>query len=86
MNARFEGQIYEIVAAEEGITFIAVFGLPPWSHEDDAARAVKSALTLHREWGALGLTSSTGIATGRIFCGSFRRRPIARCSRSSVRS
>ena len=26
---RFEGQIYEIVAAEEGITFIAVFGLPP---------------------------------------------------------
>ena len=34
---RFEGQIYEIVAAEEGITFIAVFGLPPWSHEDDPA-------------------------------------------------
>jgi class 3 adenylate cyclase len=70
--ARFEGQIYEIVAENEGITFIAVFGLPPWSHEDDAARAVKSALTLHREWGALGLTSSTGIATGRIFCGTFQ--------------
>ena len=70
--ARFEGQIYEIVAAEEGITFIAVFGLPPWSHEDDAARAVRSALTLHREWGALGLTSSTGIATGRVFSGIFQ--------------
>jgi hypothetical protein len=70
--ARFEGQIYEIVGEEEGITFIAAFGLPPWSHEDGAARAVKSALTLHREWGALGLTSSTGIATGRIFCGIFR--------------
>ena len=70
--ARFEGQIYEIVAENEGITFIAVFGLPPWSHEDDAARAVKSALTLHREWGALGLTSSTGIATGRVFCGTFQ--------------
>ena len=69
---RFEGQIYEIVAAEEGITFIAVFGLPPWSHEDDAARAVRSALTLHREWGALGLTSSTGIATGRVFSGIFQ--------------
>src|SRR5271165_1934536 len=71
---RFEGQIYEIVAAEEGITFIAVFGLPPWSHEDDAARGVRSALALHREWGALGLTSSTGIATGRIFCGIFQTR------------
>ena len=70
--ARFEGQIYEIVAAEEGITFIAVFGLPPWSHEDDGARAVRSALTLHREWGALGLTSSTGIATGRVFSGIFQ--------------
>ena len=70
--ARFEGQIYEIVAAEEGITFIAVFGLLSWSHEDDAARAVRSALTLHREWGALGLTSSTGIATGRVFTGIFQ--------------
>ena len=69
---RLEGQIYEIVAAEQGIIFIAVFGLPPWSHEDDAARAVRAALTLHREWGALGLTSSTGIATGRIFCGIFQ--------------
>jgi class 3 adenylate cyclase/tetratricopeptide (TPR) repeat protein len=69
---RFEGQIYEIVAAEEGITFIAVFGLPPLSHEDDPARAVRSALSLHREWGALGLTSSTGIATGRVFFGVFQ--------------
>jgi hypothetical protein len=70
--ARFEGQIYEIVAEEHGITFIAVFGLPPWSHEDDAARAVRAALMLHREWGMLGLTSSTGIATGRIFSGIFQ--------------
>jgi class 3 adenylate cyclase len=69
---RFEGQIYEIVPEEQGIVFIAVFGLPPWSHEDDAARAVRAALTLHREWGALGLTSSTGIATGRIFSGIFQ--------------
>ncbi len=70
--ARFEGQIYEIIASESGITFIAVFGCPPWSHEDDAARAVRAALTLHREWGALGMTVSTGIATGRIFCGIFQ--------------
>jgi hypothetical protein len=72
--ARLEGQIYQISAAEEGITFIVVFGFPPWSHEDDAARGVRSALALHREWGALGLTSSTGIATGRIFCGIFQTR------------
>ncbi len=69
--ARFEGQIYEIVATEEGTTFIAVFGMPPWSHERDPVRAVISALELHRDWGARGLTSSTGIATGRIFCGTF---------------
>ena len=70
--ARFEGQIYEITASDSGIIFIAAFGCPPWSHEDDAARAVLSALTLHREWGALGMTVSTGIATGRIFCGIFQ--------------
>ncbi len=72
--ARLEGQIYQIAAAEEGITFVVVFGFPPWSHEDDAARSVRSALALHREWGALGLTSSSGIATGRIFCGIFQTR------------
>ncbi len=72
--AQLEGQIYQIAAAEEGITFVVVFGFPPWSHEDDAARGVRSALALHREWGALGLTSSTGIATGRIFCGIFQTR------------
>ena len=72
--SRFEGQIYEIIASDSGITFIAVFGCPPWPHEDDAARAVRSALTLHRDWGALGMTSSTGVATGRIFCGIFQTR------------
>ena len=33
---------------------------------------MRSALSLHREWGALGLTSSTGIATGRVFSGVFQ--------------
>jgi class 3 adenylate cyclase len=70
--SQFEGQIYQIHGDDDGITIISVFGLPPWSHEDDAARAVRAVLALHREWGNLGLTSSTGIATGRIFCGILR--------------
>jgi hypothetical protein len=43
--ARFEGQIYEIAAEEEGITFIAVFGLPPGSQEDNTL--LKLLLGLH---------------------------------------
>ena len=64
---RFEAHIHQIRADEQGATIIATFGLPPLSHEDDATRAVEACLALHREWGSLGITTSSGIATGRVF-------------------
>lgn len=68
---RLEGELHQVRADEEGMTAIAVFGLPPSSHEDDTSRAVRTALALQKEWGALGVTASTGVATGRVFCAVF---------------
>lgn len=32
---------------EKGITLIAVFGVPPFSHQDDAVRGISAAINIH---------------------------------------
>lgn len=66
--SQYDGYLHQVRADEEGVTTISVFGLPPRSHEDDPIRAVQFALALHRQWSELGVTTSTGMATGRVFC------------------
>ncbi|HEY9525967.1 MAG TPA: adenylate/guanylate cyclase domain-containing protein, partial [Anaerolineales bacterium] len=66
----YEGSINKINVDDKGITIVAALGLPPFSHEDDPARGVKSALMIRKELSALDVPSFIGIATGRIFCGS----------------
>jgi class 3 adenylate cyclase/tetratricopeptide (TPR) repeat protein len=66
---RFEGTLNKISVDEKGVTMLAAFGLPPLAHEDDARRAVQAALTIRDELGRLGLRSSIGVTTGRVFCG-----------------
>lgn len=58
-----------VEADEKGIVLIAAFGLPPLTHEDDAARAVLSALGLLQRLRGMGLFCSIGISTGRIWSG-----------------
>jgi class 3 adenylate cyclase/tetratricopeptide (TPR) repeat protein len=67
---RYEGSINKINVDDKGITIVAALGLPPFSHEDDPARAVQAALMVRKEMTNLGVRSYIGIATGRIFCGS----------------
>ena len=67
---RYEGSINKINVDDKGITLVAALGLPPFSHEDDPARGVQAALMIRKELNALGVRSSIGVATGRIFCGS----------------
>ncbi|MGE3718493.1 MAG: AAA family ATPase [Bauldia sp.] len=71
--ARFEGHLHQIRTDEHGITLIAVFGLPPFAHEDDATRATQAALALDEEWTRMGVATSTGIATGRVFATTLGR-------------
>lgn len=62
---KYDGEIGHVRIDENGITLVALFGVPV-AHESDALRATQAAIGLHREWGAMGLTSSAGLATGRV--------------------
>ena len=52
-----------------GSTLIVVFGLPPLSHENDAARAVQAAFLLREELRKIKCCCAIGISTGTAFCG-----------------
>ena len=67
---RYEGSINKINVDDKGITIVAALGLPPFAHEDDPARGVLAALMIRHELDSLGVHSSIGVATGRLFCGS----------------
>jgi class 3 adenylate cyclase/tetratricopeptide (TPR) repeat protein len=66
---RYDGWLKEITTDDKGTTLIAVFGVAPFSHEDDPARAIQVALTLQAEIRELGFQAGVGIATGLALCG-----------------
>ncbi len=66
---RYEGTINKLSLDEKGVSVVAVLGLPPLAHEDDALRGVRVALEIQESLAARGLESSIGISTGRAFCG-----------------
>jgi len=66
---RFEGSINKLSVDEKGVTLLAALGLPPLSHGDDPVRAVRVAIALRQALDRLGMRTSIGIATGRVFCG-----------------
>ncbi len=78
--AHFDGWLKEITMDEKGTTIVAAFGVPPFTHVDDAGRALEAALRLRDELGGLGLASGIGVATGQAFggpVGNARRRDFA---------
>jgi len=66
-----EGETYNLVSDDKGTTFLAVWGLPGSSHEDDPARALAAAMRIEGHLAVGGVESAAGIATGRLFCGSY---------------
>lgn len=66
---QYEGSVNKFLMDDKGSTLIAVFGLPPLSHEDDAVRGVLSGIGLCDRLWNLGLKASVGITTGVVFCG-----------------
>jgi len=66
---RYDGCAKEIGADDKGLVMIAMFGLPPHSHEDDAARAIDAAVDFQEKVRDLGFHASIGITSGRVFCG-----------------
>lgn len=66
---RYEGSVNKIAVDEKGVSVLAAFGLPPFSHEDDPLRGILAAQDIKKTITDLGLSSYIGIATGRMFCG-----------------
>ena len=67
---RYEGTVDNLGDDHAGFTLVAALGLPAWAHEDDAIRAVRIALAVRAALRDLGLASSIGVTTGRLFCGA----------------
>ncbi len=67
--SRYEGNINKLGADDKGSILIAAFGIPPFSHEDDAQRGVQAALEIQDRLALLEEEFAIGITTGRVFCG-----------------
>lgn len=67
---RYGGTIKVDVDAK-GILLLAIFGLPPRAHEDDAERAILAATRLDERLETVRASCGIGIATGRAICGAF---------------
>jgi adenylate cyclase 10 len=65
----FEGTINKFLVDDKGSTLIAVFGLPPNPHENDATRGALASLLIGARLHALGMKASIGVTTGTAFCG-----------------
>jgi len=73
----FEGALNKVAVDDKGTMLLLLFGAPPFSHEDDATRAVACALSLRDVAAGQNLRTAIGIAEGQIFAGpvgSARRR------------
>lgn len=69
--ARLEGSIYQALMDDKGVSVSLAFGLPPLAHEEDPLRAIEAALSIQGELSAVGMRTSIGIASGRLFCGDY---------------
>ncbi|MEM7347511.1 MAG: adenylate/guanylate cyclase domain-containing protein, partial [Chloroflexota bacterium] len=66
---QFEGSLGKVAVDDKGTVLLILFGAPPFSHEDDATRAVACALSLQRVAHELQLHVSVGITEGSMFAG-----------------
>ncbi|HLF91668.1 MAG TPA: AAA family ATPase, partial [Anaerolineales bacterium] len=67
---RYEGSVSTIGVDDKGVMFVAVLGLPPFSHEDDPARGVRAALDMRSALDEIGWRSAIGITSGRVLVGT----------------
>lgn len=65
----FEGSLGKMSVDDKGTILLILFGVPPFSHEDDASRAVAFALQLQAVANDQNLHMSIGITEGTVFAG-----------------
>ncbi len=67
--ARHDGCVLRIGVDDKGTTLLAAFGVPPFTHPDDPARALRAALEMHALLRQTERRGGFGVTTGRVFCG-----------------
>ncbi len=65
----YEGSINKLAVDDKGTIFIALFGAPPYAHENDPQRAIQCAMKLQTLVQEQGLQLAIGVTTGRVFAG-----------------
>ncbi|KAL7067248.1 hypothetical protein ACR3K2_23490 [Cryptosporidium serpentis] len=65
-----EGSVNKFLVDDKGVLLLIIFGLPPVYHLDDPLRAVFSGLRILDSIRLMGLSSSIGIGTGRVWIGT----------------
>ncbi|XP_071790978.1 adenylate cyclase type 10-like isoform X1 [Asterias amurensis] len=67
----FQGCLNKVFMFDKGCTFLAIFGLPGYKHEDDCARALQCSYRLleHLKVTPNVTQASIGVTTGSTFCG-----------------
>ncbi|MBL4681563.1 MAG: AAA family ATPase [Pseudomonadales bacterium] len=66
---KYEGSINKLSVDDKGVSLLAALGLPPLAHEDDPDRGIKAAITMNDRLKKLGIRSSIGVSSGRVYCG-----------------
>eukprot|EP00794_Sanderia_malayensis_P020042 gene20042-22009_t len=68
---KFKGNLNKVFSFDKGCTFVVIFGLPGCKHEDDAARALRSAQMVYEALHSVPeiTDESIGVTTGKAFCG-----------------
>ncbi|MBV1878125.1 MAG: AAA family ATPase [Pseudomonadales bacterium] len=66
---RYEGSINKLSVDDKGVSLLAAIGLPPLAHENNPDRGIKVALTINARLKKLGISSSIGVSSGRVYCG-----------------
>jgi class 3 adenylate cyclase/tetratricopeptide (TPR) repeat protein len=75
---RWDIDLLDVSVDDHGTCLVAVTGLPPFAHGDDAARAVDATRALAEAVAGSTDRPVIGIATGRAFCG-----PVGNDSRAT---
>jgi len=66
---RMEGSLNKLVMDDKGSTLICIWGLSPFSHDDDAVRAVLTGMNMKNALEKMGVWCNVGISTGIVFSG-----------------
>eukprot|EP00485_Elphidium_margaritaceum_P014944 CAMPEP_0202726070 /NCGR_PEP_ID=MMETSP1385-20130828/184423_1 /ASSEMBLY_ACC=CAM_ASM_000861 /TAXON_ID=933848 /ORGANISM="Elphidium margaritaceum" /LENGTH=1239 /DNA_ID=CAMNT_0049392283 /DNA_START=36 /DNA_END=3755 /DNA_ORIENTATION=+ len=66
---RYEGSLNKFLVDDKGSNVIAVFGVPPLAHNDDATRGLLAALKLLRKMRGLGVKCFIGVTSGLVYTG-----------------